>query len=362
MASWSCLVEAVWQNNHRHGFLPVDRQLEIWWRMKKYSRIALTLGLISLMRTNIQLNARSKSGDLGSITDRRMNPTNPEVRFSTKAWEPEFATEFPFRSANSADLDVENSNETDSKDRNGAFNYRLTEPTLLPDPGSQTKHIASPSDSADDKEHKQSAPESGSRVIDVKEYGARGDGRANDTASIQRAINAACRGLGGEIYFPPGFYLIQQNQLPTPATVPDLNVPVNCSGLHFNGGNISNRRSWPQFAQAPQVLIQVVAGPNPNGSPVFLLQQGGEPGATQGGQQSKFENLAINGYNEAVWVLSAVNERFKNCALSRPNNRTARQRGPQGYRYLLVLLHGRITANKFGSRSRGAIHRRELFF
>ena len=153
-------------------------------------------------------------------------------------------------------------------------------------------------------------------AIDIKAYGAKGDGKTDDTSSIQRAINAACVLTGGEIFFPPGYYLVRQNQIPTPVTVPDLNVPVSCSGLHFEGGNNSNRKSWPQFAQAPQAVIQVIPGAKPNGSPVFLLEQGAEPGATQGGQQSKFENLAINGYNEAVWVLSAVNDRFKNCALS----------------------------------------------
>jgi hypothetical protein len=157
-----------------------------------------------------------------------------------------------------------------------------------------------------------------STSIDVTSYGAKGDALTNDTAAIQRAIDAACLPTGGsgEVYFPPGYYLVSQKQKPTPATTPDLNIPVTCSGLHFFGGNNSTRRSWPQFAQAPQAVIQVLPGADPSGSPIFLLEQGGHPGATQGGQQSKFENLAINGYNEAVWVLSAVIVRFKNCALS----------------------------------------------
>jgi hypothetical protein len=288
----------------------------MWWRMRKYSRIALTLGLISLVRTDIQINAHSRNGDAGSVTSNRSHPPDWGTRFPSGAWEPDFATEIPLGSEDSAGHYVQNVNETKFEDRNKAFNSRLAAPTFLSPTDSRRRDSVSISDDADHQERNQSGPESDSRVIDVKQYGAKGDGHADDTASIQRAIKAACRGTAGEIYFPPGFYLIQQNQLPTPTTVPDLNVPVNCSGLHFYGGNISNRRSWPQFAQAPQVLIQVVAGPNPNGSPVFLLQQGGEPGATQGGQQSKFVNLAINGYNEAVWVLSAVNERFKNCALS----------------------------------------------
>jgi hypothetical protein len=44
------------------------------------------------------------------------------------------------------------------------------------------------------------------RAVDVRAQGARGDGRAKDTAAIQRAIDAAAR-VGGAVTFPPGEYL-----------------------------------------------------------------------------------------------------------------------------------------------------------
>src|SRR5271170_810415 len=40
----------------------------------------------------------------------------------------------------------------------------------------------------------------------VKDNGAIGDGRADDTAPLQSALN-----LGGTIYLPPGTYLISKN-------------------------------------------------------------------------------------------------------------------------------------------------------
>jgi hypothetical protein len=43
-------------------------------------------------------------------------------------------------------------------------------------------------------------------VINVLDYGATGDGVADDTAEIQAAFNAA--GLGDYVYFPPGTYLV----------------------------------------------------------------------------------------------------------------------------------------------------------
>jgi hypothetical protein len=46
--------------------------------------------------------------------------------------------------------------------------------------------------------------DTGGQVFNVKGYGAKGDGKADDTASIQAAINAAGQGI---VYFPPGTYL-----------------------------------------------------------------------------------------------------------------------------------------------------------
>lgn len=45
------------------------------------------------------------------------------------------------------------------------------------------------------------------RVFDVRENGARGDGKTKDTAAIQKAIDAASKAGGGMAYVPPGDYL-----------------------------------------------------------------------------------------------------------------------------------------------------------
>jgi Pectate lyase superfamily protein len=42
---------------------------------------------------------------------------------------------------------------------------------------------------------------------DVREYGAKGNGLASDTAALQAAINAAAAQGGGVVILPPGRYL-----------------------------------------------------------------------------------------------------------------------------------------------------------
>lgn len=48
----------------------------------------------------------------------------------------------------------------------------------------------------------------GGQVLNVKAFGAKGDGVTDDTAAVQAAINAANAANGGVIYFPSGIYLI----------------------------------------------------------------------------------------------------------------------------------------------------------
>src|SRR4051812_42528932 len=47
----------------------------------------------------------------------------------------------------------------------------------------------------------------GGGMINVREHGAAGDGKAIDTPAINRAIDAAAAAGGGTVYFPAGQYL-----------------------------------------------------------------------------------------------------------------------------------------------------------
>lgn len=46
-------------------------------------------------------------------------------------------------------------------------------------------------------------------LLDPRKFGAAGDGKADDTASLQRALDAAA-GIGGAVFIPPGVYLTRE--------------------------------------------------------------------------------------------------------------------------------------------------------
>lgn len=48
-----------------------------------------------------------------------------------------------------------------------------------------------------------------SKVFDVTAYGAKADGESDDTAAIQKAIDAAASAGGGIVYFPAGQYCVR---------------------------------------------------------------------------------------------------------------------------------------------------------
>jgi len=60
-------------------------------------------------------------------------------------------------------------------------------------------------------------------MINVKDYGAKGDGVTDDTASINAAI--AATGIGGTCYFPTGVYMVNKTGLQTLSGVTLLGDP-----------------------------------------------------------------------------------------------------------------------------------------
>ncbi|RRV10121.1 mannuronan epimerase [Pseudomonas sp. v388] len=52
-------------------------------------------------------------------------------------------------------------------------------------------------------------------IFNVKNFGAKGDGVTDDTAAIQQAIDAAAAAGGGQVYVPPGTYIVSGGEEPS---------------------------------------------------------------------------------------------------------------------------------------------------
>jgi hypothetical protein len=150
--------------------------------------------------------------------------------------------------------------------------------------------------------------------VDVTAFGAKGDGVTDDTAAIQAAITAVCNSYpqanaGGSIFFPPGVYILSQPQLPSTAAI----FPLPCGGLHFVGGNgTASSTGGAQFNRAPQVRLVVNnTGSSPNGAAVFSM--------TYPVGLTTFENLTINGQNQAMSLYDSGEDVLHNVCLTNSN-------------------------------------------
>ncbi len=77
-----------------------------------------------------------------------------------------------------------------------------------------------------------------SQIVDVKKFGARGDGKTDDTRAIQAAINAGNAYSKPIVYFPAGIYLIGSYTV-TPVYFTNYCLKIH-SGLTFKGEGIKS--------------------------------------------------------------------------------------------------------------------------
>ncbi len=113
--------------------------------------------------------------------------------------------------------------------------------------------------------------------LDVRQYGATGDGVTDDTAAIQAAINAASAGGGGIVWLPTGTYLIS-DQLVTYAN-------VVLAGVHWAAVTIQLANGFPLAKYAITNHASTVGSGNDVGIVLshitFDLNAAGQSGAGQ---------------------------------------------------------------------------------
>ncbi len=85
-------------------------------------------------------------------------------------------------------------------------------------------------------------------TLNVKAFGAKGDGSADDTAAIQKAIDAAARLAGRTVYLPPGSYAIS-----SPLRIADT------KSVHLRGADkrlVTQLVPMPALADKPVVYFE----------------------------------------------------------------------------------------------------------
>ncbi len=88
-------------------------------------------------------------------------------------------------------------------------------------------------------------PSSNSPWVDVRAFGAKGDGITNDSTAIQNAINSIPiaggigeRGKGGTVYFPKGIYLCNTGLINNGRKVSFIGDSVDNTTLKKGANNI----------------------------------------------------------------------------------------------------------------------------
>jgi len=167
--------------------------------------------------------------------------------------------------------------------------------------------------------------------INVKEYGAKGDGRTDDTKAIQMAINQA-KQRGGTAYFPSGTYIVSQLNIQSSMigsqgttimkkSINKLNKFIFCnikdesgitiSGITFDGSVILDKRNNPVAGSTPLFIY--------GSKNVSVIN-------------CRFQNSAQSG----IRVEASMNIKLKNCQTENTNGQFGDGYYFEGCQHVLV--------------------------
>lgn len=118
------------------------------------------------------------------------------------------------------------------------------------------------------------SPEGHSRVYNIRDFGAVGDGVTNDAAAIQAALDSA-QLSGGVVYVPPGRYSVELDCAVDPNPRLSIGDNITVRGAGQEESVISPKEApcqWTVFGVQPKAEVHIkdlsVEGPWPSGHPI----------------------------------------------------------------------------------------------
>ena len=153
---------------------------------------------------------------------------------------------------------------------------------------------------------------------DVKEFGAAGDGKANDTAAVQQAIDACSKAGGGTVVFPAGVFQTGTVHLKSNVTV-HLSAGATWKGypdaslyeaIQSPVPSRMDLQPWKAFIFALDAENITIGGAGtiwPNGEhEEFQLGKGNDPARPYGIHMIRCRNVTIRDVsltNSALWMV-----------------------------------------------------------